>query len=705
MRILLVLPVLLALASCVRGGLEAGRDGVDGAGDGSEMNGGTEQSAENAYYFVFDIDTGRNNPQTRATYDDADGNNAGDAEYVYGTEDEHRIGSAGNYVFFFDGNSVLKAVSLLTLDRNHADFVPGTDDGNKIEARYTTILRSTDKDFPKAGWRVLLVFNGQRVYDALTSRFLPESATEDKVLSFVWEETTDPTRIGRNDDGLFVMTNSVYVDGSGVYAAVPITEKMIHTIEDISQEIPDPDLEPDQILTIRVERMVSKFSLELENNDGSYFIAQNPKIADADEILLCTGWTKTENDYAPILESVKWRTNILGWGMNAFETQSHLFKNIENSEYFSGWNDAASFRSYWAEDPHYKDDYAWQYRWAVDCKLNWYGNEDASWKNLLVNYPWTHFTNQPGQEHIVYSPENTYDSVFLSDHLDNRTELLAGTHLIVRAQLEIDRNGDGNYQIVEPLYRDRTGVFYTSARDCVWGLVRAFNNELASQTKMQYRYYDWSKTVDPSTLFAVPTVTYDKTATNLDDRFKLYYEGKELTYDYIMNTWGEQKCRELLAEAYIKNGDGKRLLDTKGFSIRKRDGTNLPIYSRYDVGVDDAWNDYDNSPYLVERTNDQQANDVRSLIFEWAGAVDYFQDGMMYYAAPTAIVKETVYGAVRNAWYRFKIKGINNIGIPVHDADMPIVPNGEDPYYRMNVKVELLPWHEINQNIPIIPFS
>lgn len=723
LRILQVLPILLALASCVRGGLEAGRDGADGAGDGSEMNGGTEQSAENAYYFVFDIDTGRDNPQTRATYDDANGNNAGDADYVYGTEDEHRIGSAGNYVFFFDGNHVLKAVSLLTLDRNHADLVPGTDDGNKIEARYTTILRSTDKDFPKAGWRVLLVFNGQRVYDALTSSFLPENATEDDVLSFVWEETTDPTRIGRNDGGLFVMTNSVYVDGSGVYAAVPITEKMIHTIEDINDPIPAPNLEPEDILTIRVERMVSKFSLDY---NPTYTPEPSDDVSRNHQINLCTGWEKkvlaVENgasvlseDWEPIIESRNWQAEILGWGMNALETENHLFKKINNNFYFNNWNNPEDFRSYWSEDPHYQEAYAWQFRPAVDRVLNWYSNDSATWKNILINYAWNdeeHLAYQNGD--VIYTPENTYDSDYhlqSANTLDDRTELLAGTHLIVRATLKVMQ--DGHYAPFTHLYRDCDGVFYSNARDCLWGLVRKFNHALASQSKMEYRYYDWSGTSGtdtPETLVAVPTTTYDTEEQNKDAKFKLYYGEDKFDFDYIRKMTEEQ-CQALLIAAKIKDGDGKQLFDTKEFSIRKDDGTILPIYSSYVIGPDTSDEDfkqYDNSRWLLQRNQRESANDVCSLVFEWAGAVDYWIEGMMYYAeAPflSAGTGNKVFGAVRNAWYRFKLLAINHIGAPVHEAGMNIVPNHKDPSDRMNVEVKILGWHEVEYELEIDPFE
>lgn len=759
---------------------------------GADGIGSDPAYADRAYYFVFEIDTGKDDPQTRATYDDEDpkSEDATSGDLVYGTEDEHKIGRSGNYAFFFDNDEAhtLKAISGLSLATNGHDTDPGKDP--QIEARYTTVLYSNSYDFPKAGWRVLVVLNGQDLYSELTKKFTIDNSTEADVLKHIWKESQDPNQIGftkPDEDGkrLFVMTNSVYNSGdfykddkNKIFPSVPITEDMIHFIYDENEEVPDPNLQPDkEILKIRVERMVSKFTVELENledeseynftdekgkyNPGNMVYSPQNKHADyADDIFLyndyielCTGWNqeyiyekinvndetnqsetveiviKTE-DWEPVVELRKWKAEVLGWGMNALEKQSYLYKNIKNQPYF-GWNVHSNpnydYRSYWAEDPDYSGEYPWQNRMAVNRKLNWYDNSDENWHNLLQNYPWNseQLNNTPGngnvKSSVVYTPENTYDlsDENLTNGLDGRRDLLAGTHLIVKSRLWVDNGKKENkYEVHEKLYRDRMGVCYTSARDCLWGLVRVFNHSLLSQTTMKYRYYNWSvpyaSTEEPKAYYAVPTISYDDKAKDADGNFKpyfykLYYNGKEMTYSYIMdkNNLSDDDCEALLADATIKDGDGKRILNMTKFSIEKKgpDGdSKLPLYSDYQIGYDDEKHvPHDNSKYyLSEKTEQQSVNDVQSLLFEWVGAVDYFKDGMMYYHAPIMIANE-VYGAVRNAWYKYTVEGIDNVGIPVHDETQPIVPNWDDSSNQMSIKIDILDWHKFEFDIPVYP--
>ena len=724
-----VLPVLVAV-SCADDGSAADPDAGTAGDDGRSC------------YFVFRLDTEGAAAQSRATWDDAQSDRAADGDLVHGTEAEHRIGYSGNYALFFDAGGVLRAVTGLSLLMNGHDVDPDADD--KVEARYTTVLKSTERNFPQAGWRVLVVLNGQRVYTELTSRHAVGSATEQEVLEAVWSES-DPTRIGRNDAGLFVMTNAVCVRDGGVYASVELVPQMIHMLEDDHDPMPDPDLTDAEILTVHVERMVSKFTLELEGTlaggENIYQPEQHPSeedevnefVSQNHQINLCLGWTRNDsyddedgnhpfvsNDWAPTVEARNWRAQVVGWGMNALERQSPLFRRLDASANYFGdwrWNDPTYYRSYWAEDLHYDQTvyYPWQYRRAVDRVLNYYGNtgnnmlaSSEQWENVLLNYPWNGalLNYQPGQ--VIYTPENTYDPSYPNLALDGRRELLAGTHLIVRAKLLV-ADGQGGYTTPAHLYRDRAGVWYTSAKDCVWGLVRAFNYALASQTRMEYRWYDWRASTDtPTIYYGVPTITYlDEGASEETDRFKLYYNGTEMTYESVM-ALGDATCEALLAEAFIKDGDSKRLLKADGFSIRRRDAAtgrmiDLPIYEIYEVGVDeDGKGGFEPRP-KVPRAAAIDTNDIQSLLFEWVGAVDYFVDGMMYYAAPAQIVTEKIYGAVRNAWYMFRVSAINNIGVPVHDASMPIVPNWSEPFDQINVRVTILDWHEVTGDVPLLP--
>lgn len=696
-----VLFVMLGLSSCVTEKFD-------------DIN-ALEQHTRSGYVY-FRIET--TDRLTRASSDDLepDGNdNHSSGDLVNGQELEHKIGAAGNFCLFFSDKGGF--VNAFPLELAKIDPVPDKPVGGDQHVREAVygvkITVDEDEVFPK---QFLVVLNGQPVYQKLSA--LTPGMTVDKVLEQIWVDE-NPLKIGKNDDGLFTMTSSIYMDGSEKKSTVSITK------DNIQQE---GSFDPDKVVIAHVERIVSKYSLVLENDeDGIFTPAVTDNVAQNHQVVLCTGWTNkyqenvqsdpiTTDDWEPIYELRNWQAKFLGWGMNALEKESHIFKNIQNKNYFAGWNDVANFRSYWSEDPHYQGDYPWQNRRAVDNNLYWYSNPSNAWTNLLLNYSWENeaLNYQPGNG-VIYTPENTYSADDLRDKLDGRMELLAGTHLIARTELQVQNAiNSEDYFVPDYLYRDRAGVCYTTAQDCLWGLVRAFNYALSSQTVLKYRNYDWNPDRSSNTteiLFAVPTITYDDNSMLDNGHFKLYYRGEEMTYEYIRGM-SEKQCRELLIAANVKDGDGKRLLDTSEFSVKKIDPndqskiTELPIYSEYNIGVDPKTKkEYDNSKYLLSRNETQKKNDIQSLFFEWAGPVDLYLNGMMYYAYPACVIENEVYGAVRNAWYQFKVTGINNIGIPVHDVKMEIVPNWDNPFNQINVKVNILDWHDFTFNLGDATFN
>ena len=662
--------------------------------------------------------------------------------------DENEMGPVGsNYAILFDKDKNIYGIVNMT------HFSDGDKDGHGDVAHFeraffARFIVGETEEFPKY---CLAVLNGSQFRDKIEALYTNKKSMSD-VLDVI--QAGDPDIIGRDGTKYFTMTNAVY-DGD---VAAEIKPEHIHETAAGTAIDWNALFKEGKVVDIHVERMVAKFTLNLDgDNDGIY----TPKVAQPHEpdylsqnhqIDLCVDWnhkytytdesggdhTIETEDWEPVTEKRNWKARIVGWGMNAQETESYVFKQ------YGGADHKEQYRSYWAIDPHYykiDGDYPWQFRRAVDRTLNWYGNKER-WTNLLRNYSWndSHLNNAPGTS--VYTPENTYnysDNTFQSGFEDRvRMNLHAGTHLIVRAQLLVQKavkgEGSNEYAPLDTLYRDRDGVYYRTARECVWSLIRSFNHALASQTKMAYRYYDWaSSTNEPVTYYAVPTTSYreylsDEEGNVKDDdedeiKFKLYYNEGELKFEYkedgpclyyvkdkLYSIIDEDTCRELLAEACIKNGDGKRLLNTAGFSIKRIVGDNqqydLPIYTKFEVGNDAKVKD-DNSLEFVKKESKKRAeginaNDVQSLIFEWAGAVDYFVDGMMYYPHPVydsykanndMVNSNACPGVVRNAWYKFTLTGIDNIGIPVHDADQPIVPNWDQLHDRIGVNVEILGWH------------
>lgn len=712
--------------------------------------------------------------------------------------DENEMGPVGsNYAILFDKDENIYGIVNMT-HFSDGDKAGHGDVAHFERAFFARFIVGETEEFPKY---CLAVLNGSQFRDKIETIYTNKGSMSAVLNVF---QAGDPDIIGRDGAKYFTMTNAVY-DGD---VAAEILPEHIHETAAGTAIDWDALFKEGKVVDIHVERMVAKFTLNLEGNgadDGIY----TPKVArpsDPDylsqnhQIDLCVGWnheytytdengvekTIATEDWEPVTEKRNWKAKIVGWGMNAQETESYVFKQ------YGGEDAKTQYRSYWAIDPHYyttNGNYPWQYLPAVDCELNWYGNtpdkdyaapadwkyskgtdvqNGKSWTNLLRNYSWKddHLDNAPGTS--VYTPENTYNynnrdnegrvDDFQSGFEDRvRMNLHAGTHLIVRAELLVQ---EGNsYELLETLYRDRDGVYYRTARECLWSLIRSFNHALASQTKMAYRYYDWTSSTDTSkcaTYYAVPTTSYQEYVDEYLDKdgnvkfdaedetkFKLYYNGGELKFKYENgqpylyyvdkngnNPIPEDKCKKLLAKACIKNGDGKRLLNTTaGFSIKRIVGDNefdLPIYTKFEVGNEvEVIRDEDGNITALEfekkksekrKKNEQDwpidENDVQSLIFEWVGAVDYFVKGMMYYPHPVydsynangSTGNSNAHpGVVRNAWYKFTLTGIDNIGIPVYDADQPIVPNWDRLYDRTGVNIEIIPPHIIDMDAKVLP--
>ena len=107
-------------------------------------------------------------------------------------------------------------------------------------------------------------------------------------------------------------------------------------------------------------------------------------------------------------------------------------------------------------------------------------------------------------------------------------------------------------------------------------------------------------------------------------------------------------------------------------------------------------------------------NIVKSLLYEWLGALDHFSDGKMYYSAPVLhngagkSEKERNkyvlgdYGVVRNNWYKFNLSTITGMGTSVDNPGDPIVPNRVDINDVINVKISILDWCLQGTDAPIL---
>lgn len=310
--------------------------------------------------------------------------------------------------------------------------------------------------------------------------------------------------------------------------------------------------------------------------------------------------------------------------------------------------------------------------------------------NILKNYSFKELNNN-GFDRVVYTPENTYDAVDVKSRKhDSRDELLAGTHLIVGAQLQIEE--DNSYKAFD-FYRDRSGLYYKSEKECFVALMHALNQTLKSQSVMKFTPYTWEGN-------DTGKGNEDLLAASSGE-YVLYCNGIKMDDDYletIMKMSDEEFANQIgsLAPAMVRSGDGKRFpwIENGKLEIKKSNETENGTLKIYHMGTNEI-----GSVVLGEYARTADENDVKSLLYEWLGAVDHFNEGRMYYAAgidnpmnPTDAPGH--YGVVRNNWYRLNLTDIKSMGIPVDDPDQPIVPERIGHNDLINVSVYLLPWHE-----------
>lgn len=717
LQVLLVLCALATLASCVSDKfweqLEASRN---------------PEPETTPYYMSLTVlnPSGSSVGNTRAV---------GDADYEDGTGLEHQVGEEGNYVILLNGDKTLYGVYPLKLYKWQDYEYEGDDTKEAAYIYITHFYHDEKKALPQYG---LVVMNADKsISDWLEGLPKSDENSEADILKKVWEEKSNPKKIGFGEgDGdnpkYFTLTNSAYVNDGSAQVAVKIPKDRIYKSLDLAKKNP---------VTVYVERMVARFDFGFEE----------PTAANEE--------TKTEHTYKPVTTLAismfdgydpsqkshdddptypgeiittdiveKSQIKVTGWGINALETQSYPFKSIAANG-AADWNDEALHRYLWGMDPHYTqnntDKYPWQFREAIQKGDLDYYEQGAS---PLKNYSYNDFVNK-GIERTVYTPENTYNADILNSlYLDGRNNVLAGTHLIVCAELKTNFYGlnkeiypNSNDELEShDLYRDITGVYYPTAKLCLAELVRRFNRDLTSNPVMRYHYYYWNAE-DDNELKQNNFNNGEEFIARPSGDYQLYLkddkEGwKPFTYASVMNLDDD---KVVLPSATILNGDGQvlpwvaSLIDKLDIRKGPKDTDRLPIYKKdYDYVEDEAEIKKGNAPKPKRPgINDATRNDIKSLLLEWLGAVDHFQGGKMYYAEAIEhrlgyddkyqAYQTGSYGVVRNTWHQITLTDIKYLGTPIDNPDQPIVPNGVVLKDQVNFTIKMLPWHGVSTTVTL----
>lgn len=59
------------------------------------------------------------------------------------------------------------------------------------------------------------------------------------------------------------------------------------------------------------------------------------------------------------------------------------------------------------------------------------------------------------------------------------------------------------------------------------------------------------------------------------------------------------------------------------------------------------------------------------------------------------------YGVVRDAWYRFELDEINNLGTPVDDLNQKIIPYEASMENSIMMEIKAIDWHEFNTTVTL----
>ena len=539
-------------------------------------------------------------------------------------------------------------------------------------------------------------------------------------------------RIGFNKDELFTMTNSSYFkEENGIYkpvTATPIDGPVYTNINAyVNQEVKRPTA------TVYVERMVSKFSAptfqtEVIGSDRVFRPDQN-----AMAIVVYT-W---DSDYNLITTPKNWRIHLLGWAINGDETENYIFKKVDGifnevGDHWLEWNDPNHFRSYWSEDPHYRVGgfYPWQYRKAADRNdiISIQAARATSYIRPVLRYnTFEDVLNSWSWRDVLHVHENTFDpygdwyDIWKGSeeekennpyYLDGRASILAGPHLLIAAELYLEKPGGsyiGQFDRVDHIYSDRVRRYYNNEADWFKMFIRDFNSVLSTQEKMNFMVYDWDEHSDGKANFNYEATTLEECRLFLrhrDDKDLKQYDPKarefrdekndpgyvstELTYA-IVDSCLYKGPGTLSTLANVRTGDGRLIPWIEGLHVRKPDGSFLQ-YTTTNPDDDGQWND----------------DMYKSFFYEWFGPIDHYNQGYMYYAGDIRHNRATVvnskhdfYGTVRNHWYKFHVEAINALGIPVDDTKQLIIPGNYNYNDQIIVYLDILRYHSMESIVDV----
>ena len=527
------------------------------------------------------------------------------------------------------------------------------------------------------------------------------------------------TIVANDGTEYFTMCNTVYLSGGKKKISAEINPYNIFEKEKDARENP--------AIVAYVERLAAKYTLTFEGYASE--AVKNVNIPGSGTVSVYKGLTINGTSYTIESDEKGWELKVLGYGLNALEQNSYLFRHISESDYDAtwAWNDESHHRSYWAEDEHYeinsetRNGYPHQFRQALETDSvrslhkaeNGYIANNINPKSIKDGYylDYVDFNTIAGiasdgslgnYPSTIYSHENTYFDAGTSpnDWLWKRGYFSAGTHIIIAAQLMIYDTNNSN-----DLYRDQNSIFYISKEQILQSKLDILNKVVLSGGNSGIRILNTDWQAHSSNANESQDDILDIVAWNAGS---VLWVKKNNESDYRPATLKDID----FIEAEVSGGDGQLLIAPK-YLDTEADYYLAPVKSDGISMENGTYKDAENHEHnIAVKIN---FNHLVSLIHKIIGPVDHYNQGYMYYAAPiTHRVQDmknvdswkTVghIGVVRNTWYKLNIKKFNEVGRPVDNPAQPIFPTLDVKRDYLNMTVTILTPHWITQTeVPVYP--
>lgn len=464
--------------------LAAGAFSLASCSSSDELGSDTNKSEVSGTQYVTVKIVTNGGAGSRASYTDGYGT------YEDGTAAESKVSKIRFYLFNEDGSAyTFRAVTTkdgvettATTAHNWVDITPtmkenGSISGETVEAQTeaTLIMKGTTTTSPK---KIVAVANLTR-----TDADKDKDYTLSELAGVIGEYTG-------NTDGYFVMTNSVYLNGSTVMNYADLSGK-VYTEENKAKA-------ENNAATIYIERALAKVNTTLDAD----------KYADA----------KTKAEVGTLADGTKVYAKVLGWAVTTEASQSYLLKSIDtqwndNTLGFTTttgpWNSADYHRSFWAQIPSRM---TYGYHKYSDIKDHYVGTALYTQENTnltesnpnatkiivaaqlvdtdgkaveLCKFGGNEYT---GEENVKIELANTYKNLGYRKKVENGYESLTTSDFT----LEYKTAGGDEYQLVAvlnsslDLYRMNGTTATSTTKDAIDSAMKIYTVTVA---KTGYVYY------------------------------------------------------------------------------------------------------------------------------------------------------------------------------------------------------------------------